>query len=127
MEKHLAAILYADVVGYSRLTGSDEEKTHQKLDTALDVFSEIIRLHRGTKVHEAGDAILAEFHSITAAVSAAADSATRALRAFSERREASSFCARVSAFSRRAALFPPDSVRAISEAASLPLRRAISS
>ena len=35
MEKQLAAILYADVAGYSRLTGLDEEKTHRHLDASL--------------------------------------------------------------------------------------------
>lgn len=71
MEKSLAAILYADVVGYSRLTGLDEEKTHQKLDAGLNLLNEVIRIHRGRKVHEAGDAVLAEFQSVTGAVGAA--------------------------------------------------------
>ncbi len=34
MERQLAAILYADVAGYSRLTGLDEEETHRKLLTS---------------------------------------------------------------------------------------------
>lgn len=71
MERHLSAILYADVAGYSRLTGLDEDKTHQKLDAALGLFAEQITAHGGQKVHEAGDAVLAEFHSVTAAVDTA--------------------------------------------------------
>ena len=38
MERKLAAILYADVAGYSRLTGLDEEETHRKLDAGLSLL-----------------------------------------------------------------------------------------
>ena len=71
MKRQLAAILYADVAGYSRLTGVDEEETHQKLDAGLSLLTEVIANHGGQKVHEAGDAILAEFQSVTAAVNSA--------------------------------------------------------
>ncbi len=60
-EQKLVAILYADVAGYSRLTGADEAGTHQTLSTYLDLFAEAIKRHRGNVVHYAGDAILAEF------------------------------------------------------------------
>lgn len=73
MKHQLAAILYADVAGYSRLTGRDEEATHEKLDTSLSLLTNVITVHGGHAVHEAGDAILAEFQSVTAAVDAAAD------------------------------------------------------
>ncbi len=39
MERKLTAILYADVAGYSRLTGADEEGTHRTLNTYLDVIT----------------------------------------------------------------------------------------
>ena len=68
MERELTAILYADIAGYSRLTGQDEEQTHQKLVDALSLFNEVIYVFRGQIIHEAGDAILAEFPSITSAV-----------------------------------------------------------
>lgn len=68
MEHQLAAILYADVAGYSRLTGLDEEETHKKLAAGLNFLTGAIGNHLGNKVHEAGDAILAEFQSVTAAV-----------------------------------------------------------
>jgi class 3 adenylate cyclase len=73
MEHILAAILYADVVGYSRLTGFDEEKTHQKLNAGLNLLDDVISAHGGHKVHEAGDAILAEFQSVTEAVKVAVE------------------------------------------------------
>ena len=73
MEKQLAAILYADVAGYSRLTGSDEERTHKQLDTSLTLLTSIIKKYGGQKIHEAGDAILGEFKGVTAAVTAAVE------------------------------------------------------
>ena len=73
MEHQLAAILYADVAGYSRLTGLDEEETHRKLDASLNLLSDVIAAHGGQKIHEAGDAILAEFKSVTAAVNSAVE------------------------------------------------------
>ena len=77
MKRQLAAILYADVAGYSRLTGHDEESTHAKLDASLSLLTNVITAHGGQTVHEAGDAILAEFQSVTAAVDAAADFQTQ--------------------------------------------------
>ena len=71
MERQLAVILYADVAGYCRLTGLDEDETHQKLDAGLNLLTRAISDRGGRKVHEAGDAILAEFSSATAAVNAA--------------------------------------------------------
>ena len=71
MERRLAAILYADVVGYSRLTGLDEEETHRKLDAGLSLLTDVIESHGGQKLHEAGDAVLAEFTSVTEAVTSA--------------------------------------------------------
>lgn len=71
MKRQLAAIFYADVAGYSRMTGLDEEGTHAKLNAGLDLLSAKIAEYDGKKVHEAGDAILAEFLSVTEAVESA--------------------------------------------------------
>lgn len=73
MKRHLAAILYADVAGYSRLMGLNEETTHLKLDVGLNLLTDQIVDHGGQKIHEAGDAILAEFPSVTEAVKAAVE------------------------------------------------------
>jgi adenylate cyclase len=67
----LTAILYADVAGYSRLTGGDELGTHQKVMDALDFATGSIKAGGGTVLRYAGDAILAEFSSVVAAVTAA--------------------------------------------------------
>ena len=71
MERKLAAILYADVAGYSRLTGADEEGTHEALSASLDLFATAIEDHQGRVVHYAGDAVLAEFGSVLAALTCA--------------------------------------------------------
>jgi len=73
LERRLSAILYADVAGYSRLTGEDEERTHRILSANLDLFSEAIRTHNGKVVHYAGDAILAEFSTVTEVLSCAVE------------------------------------------------------
>jgi adenylate cyclase len=73
LERRLSAILYADVAGYSRLTGENEERTHRILSANLDLFAGRIRSHNGTVVHYAGDAILAEFTTVTSALSCAVE------------------------------------------------------
>ncbi len=50
-KQKLAAILYADVAGYSRLTGEDEHGTHRTLSAYLDLFTTIIERHGGKVVH----------------------------------------------------------------------------
>ncbi len=67
----LAAILYADVEGYSRLTGADEAGTHRTLSAYLDLFAEPIRAHRGEVKHYAGDAVLADFATVSDALNCA--------------------------------------------------------
>ena len=71
LTRKLAAILYADVAGYSRLTGGDEEGTHRKVMAVLDYTSDAIGSSGGTVLRYAGDAILAEFSSAIAAVNTA--------------------------------------------------------
>ena len=67
----LTAILYADVAGYSRLTGDNELGTHHRVMSALDSATQIIAEGGGSVLRYAGDAILAEFSSVIAAVKAA--------------------------------------------------------
>lgn len=71
LDRKLAAILYADVAGYSRLTGEDEDSTHRVLSDYLDLISATIEAHQGKVVHYAGDAVLAKFDAIVNALSAA--------------------------------------------------------
>ncbi|NIR27827.1 MAG: tetratricopeptide repeat protein [Gammaproteobacteria bacterium] len=69
--RKLAAILYADVVGYSRLTGEDEEGTHRRLSEYLGLISASVEQHEGKVVHYAGDAVLADFGTVTDALTCA--------------------------------------------------------
>jgi class 3 adenylate cyclase len=72
--RRLTAILAADVAGYSRLMGADEEGTHERLKGHLrELVSPKINEHRGRVVKNTGDGILAEFPSVVDAVRCAAE------------------------------------------------------
>lgn len=74
MERRLAAILAADVVGYSRLIGADEAGTLTELNAILkDVVEPTLKRHRGRVVKLMGDGLLAEFASVVDAVTAAVE------------------------------------------------------
>jgi len=72
MERKLTAILSADVEGYSRLMGEDEEATIRTLTFYRQVMGALIPLHRGRVVDSPGDNLLAEFGSVVDAVKCAA-------------------------------------------------------
>ena len=70
--RRLAAIVAADVAGYSRLMHHDEEATHAKLTALLaDAVAPAIAEHGGRIVKNTGDGFLAEFPSAVEAVRAA--------------------------------------------------------
>jgi adenylate cyclase len=71
LPRKLAAILYADVAEYSRLTGEDEDATHRRLSEYLDLISSTVDQHRGRVMHYAGDAVLAMFEAVIDALSGA--------------------------------------------------------
>jgi hypothetical protein len=74
VERRLAAILAADVAGYSRLMGADEEGTHAALMALRREVSEPkIAQHRGRIVKTTGDGFLAEFGSVVDAVRCAVE------------------------------------------------------
>ena len=74
MERRLAAILAADVVGYSRLMGDDEEGTLARLKAHRgEVIDPAIGKHKGRIVKLMGDGALAEFASVVDAVRCAVD------------------------------------------------------
>src|SRR5207245_2841355 len=67
--RRLTAILAADVAGYSRLMGADEEGTHERLKAHLrELVEPKIKEHRGRTVKNTGDGFLAEFPSVVDAV-----------------------------------------------------------
>jgi TolB-like protein/Flp pilus assembly protein TadD len=71
VERRLAAILHADVSGYSRAMASDEEATVRAVRAVRGVVEGVVRQHRGRLVDFTGDECLAEFSSAVDAVSAA--------------------------------------------------------
>ena len=70
LKQRLAAILAADVAGYSRLMAADERATVSALDAARAVFRTQIESNQGRVIDMAGDSVLAVFETATGAVSA---------------------------------------------------------
>jgi adenylate cyclase len=71
MERRLAAIVCADVAGYSRMMGADEEGTHATFKAHRTAIYPIILNHGGRIVKNTGDGFLLEFPSIVGAIEAA--------------------------------------------------------
>src|SRR5258707_3348566 len=72
--RRLTAIFAADVAGYSRLTGLDEEGTHVRLKEHLRVLIDPkVAAHRGHIIKNTGDGLLAEFNSVVDAMRCAVD------------------------------------------------------
>ena len=72
--RRLAAILAADVAGYSRLMGADEEGTLDRLKTLYREFVDPkLEEHRGRLVKTTGDGLLVEFSSVVDAVRCAVE------------------------------------------------------
>jgi len=72
-KRKLTAILSADVKGYSRLMGEDDEATVRTITTYREVITEVVQKHRGRVVDSPGDNILAEFASVMDAVRSAVE------------------------------------------------------
>jgi len=73
LERKLTAILCADVFGYSRLMGENEEATLRTLSSHRKLIDSLIERHRGRFVNSAGDSVLAEFASVVNAVQCAVE------------------------------------------------------
>ena len=73
LERRLATIMMADVAGYSRMVGENEERTIEILRGHRQIFDELLAQHRGRVFNTAGDAILAEFPSAVEAVRCATE------------------------------------------------------
>ena len=68
-ERKLVAILAADVVGFSRLAGANEDRTLARLRALRsDLIDPTIAIHRGRVVKRTGDGSLVEFRSVVDAV-----------------------------------------------------------
>jgi class 3 adenylate cyclase len=73
VKRKLAAILSADVKGYSRLMGEDEEWTVRTLSAYRKIIRNLIQQYRGRVVDAPGDNLLAEFASVVDAVQCAVE------------------------------------------------------
>ena len=71
LRQRLAAILAADVAGYSRLMSADEHSTVAALDAGRAIFRRHIESNRGRVIDMAGDSVLAVFDTAAGAVTAA--------------------------------------------------------
>jgi hypothetical protein len=81
LERRLAAVLAADVEGYSRLMHDDEEATLATLSARRTVIDELILRHRGRIANTAGDSVLAEFVSVLDAVRCVVENCLRKILA----------------------------------------------
>ena len=73
LERKLTAILSADVAGYSRLMGEDDDATVRTLTGYREMMSSLIKEHRGRVVDSPGDNLLAEFSIVVLAVECAVE------------------------------------------------------
>ncbi|MEE1656003.1 adenylate/guanylate cyclase domain-containing protein [Microvirga sp. CF3062] len=73
MKRKVAAILAADIVGFSRLIAEDEDGTLQQLAAYRNVLDDFVAHHRGRVFNTAGDSIMCEFDSAVEATRAAID------------------------------------------------------
>ncbi len=73
MKRKIAAIMAADIAGYSKLVAEDEEETLRRLESYRAVFQDFVTRSSGRIFNTAGDAILAEFPSAVDAVRCAID------------------------------------------------------
>jgi len=72
-QRKLTAILSADVKGYSKLMGDDDESTVNTITAYREIIADLIKNHQGRVVDTPGDNILAEFNGALNAVSSAID------------------------------------------------------
>src|SRR3990172_1333149 len=71
LPRKLAAVLYADVAGYSRATATDEDESHRTLSDYLCLIASTIAGQHGQVMHYAGDAVLAMFEAAVDALACA--------------------------------------------------------
>ena len=69
--RKLAAIMFTDMVGFSRQMGADEARTLRLLDTHNQLIHHTVTAHHGTVIKTVGDAFLVDFPSVVHAVQCA--------------------------------------------------------
>ena len=69
--RRLAAIMFTDIVGFSRQMGVDEARMLRLLDIHNQLISQAVAAHHGTVIKTIGDALLVDFPSVVHAVQCA--------------------------------------------------------
>src|SRR2546426_2196169 len=69
--RRLAAIMFTDIVGFSRQMGSNETRTLRLLDTHNQIIQHVVTAHHGMIIKTVGDAFLIDFPSVVQAVQCA--------------------------------------------------------
>src|SRR5215207_20317 len=69
--RNLAAIMFTDIVGFSRQMGADEARTLRLLDTHNHIIQTAVAAHHGAVTKTVGDAFLVDFPSVVHAVQCA--------------------------------------------------------
>ena len=72
-ERHLAAIMFTDIVGYTALMGSDEDRAFEILHKNREIHAALVEKHDGTLIKEMGDGMLISFNQASEAVGCAID------------------------------------------------------
>src|SRR5262245_48833180 len=85
MERRLSTVLCADVAGYSRLMGFDEEGTLSTLKQSRQIVDRVVTSQRGRVFGGAGDSVMAEFQNPVAAVMAALEIQEETIRLNADR------------------------------------------
>src|ERR1700752_4842820 len=70
-QRRLAAIMFTDIVGFSRQMGADEARTMRLLAVHNQVIQQAVTAHKGTVIKTVGDAFLVDFPSVVNAVQCA--------------------------------------------------------
>ena len=68
LDRRLAAIMFTDIVGYTALMGSDEDRAFEVLHKNREIHAELIQKFNGTLIKEMGDGMLVSFHLASEAV-----------------------------------------------------------
>ena len=67
-KRKLAAIVFTDIVGFTKLTSQDQSRASNLLKKQREVFSPIVESHNGDWIKEIGDGLLLTFSTVTDAV-----------------------------------------------------------
>src|SRR5438093_11563029 len=84
--RRLAAIMFTDIVGFSRQMGSNEARTLRLLEVHNQIIQQAVTEHHGTVIKTVGDAFLVDFPSVVHAVQGALQIQTR-FRTYNAERE----------------------------------------